>query len=985
MTTPLPLHWKVAAVPAALAIVLVASVLGLSQWLLNGYLEDRAAAGMRQAGAGYAYRLDKALEQRCNDLRMLARVEGLQGLDPQRLRVPLNWALRYQGGTRALSVVDEERRVIASTDPQLEGRQLHPRLELPGVAEEVWIGPPRPRQDDESELVVEMALPIVAPDGHQRTSLVAQIEWSWFVALRDPILGLDAGGRRDGLDLGIYTLVEHRLLSRLTSLEIDGGLPAPPGASGIPMLPEYGKVETTSGRELLVMGVPLTERGDLGWQVLAAQDLAVALLPSHRLQRSVAAAGLLAALLYGAIGYGLSRRMMRPYERLLEAMTQRLREANAPGRGGLVRYLDVLTAHARDLPVPAGGPAGVAPASEQRPLTPREVLALLAQDATRLQLMLNGLPSGVMLCDVQFRILYVNDACRRMFGGTEADFLGHTLQESLTGGDAAQSIARLQTLLPRQPEVQGSCHLVRRNGEPMYCEWYARQASDASGSFVGYLIVANGTTVQRQAQLRAAEMAANLRILVDAASDYSFVLLDEAGHIRTWSPAAEQLNGHGEGQTIGRPLSMLFAEDTDPSAAPQALLERARREGRAEYEGWCVKSGGQRFWANVTVYRLGPPDDTSTGFAMVARDLTERRSAQLRQQSNQAMLAAIVDSASDAIISTDEHGLITLFNPAAERIFGHGANHMQGRTLDDLLPAHLRQEHRLNLARFADSMSTRRRMGASGQVQGIRSDGSVLELEASISQITVNERKFLTAILRDVTARVQAQRELRQYQSELKALTQRLLSQEKETTQRIAQSLHDRLGQTLLAIRLSCEALQAAHRRQGDTQLLQLDERIGMLIAQAFVEVRRVLMDLRPPLLDEEGLAVALDNELRSRSGASSGVALVLDAQAAHPSVRWPAEVEYAAFMVAREAVTNALKHGQPSRVRVMLSGDAEGLVLRIEDDGVGLPGGQASVKPGHLGVVGMRERALAIDAEFSIRESPTGGTVVELRWSAPS
>jgi signal transduction histidine kinase len=255
----------------------------------------------------------------------------------------------------------------------------------------------------------------------------------------------------------------------------------------------------------------------------------------------------------------------------------------------------------------------------------------------------------------------------------------------------------------------------------------------------------------------------------------------------------------------------------------------------------------------------------------------------------------------------------------------------------------------------------------------------------SISRSKVHGRTLLTAILRDVTERVRAERALKHYQLELTALTQRLMAQEKQTTQRLAQALHDQLGQTLLALRLSYEAASTLTAAGEVSERRRLDERVRGLIAQASREVRRVLIELRPPLLEEEGLEVALDNEVRSRAASAGGARIEFDAAPSAIGARWPSEVEYAAFMVAREAIGNALKHAAANRVNVTLAGGGDEVAVKVEDDGVGMPADAAArVKPGHLGMVGMRERAAAIGARFIVEPAPTRGTRVTLNWKRP-
>lgn len=380
-------------------------------------------------------------------------------------------------------------------------------------------------------------------------------------------------------------------------------------------------------------------------------------------------------------------------------------------------------------------------------------------------------------------------------------------------------------------------------------------------------------------------------------------------------------------------------------------------------------------WGGGTALLLG-----LGGFA-VARRLGKPygdAEAKLREQGE--VLSAVINSASDAVISVDETGRITLFNPAAARIFGHGSSLMIGQPLDVLLPPAERGPHVGHLKRFAESRATTRPMGV-GRVNGVRADGEPLELEASISQITVRGEKVLTAILRDVTERVRAERALASHQAELSELTHRLLNQEKDTTRRLAQTLHDQLGQTLGALRLSFDALGGLLPPGLSPQAQERQRKLAQLIDTANTEVRQALMDLRPPRLDDEGLEGALTHEIRTRALEVGPCQLRLVVDPVASGLRWPAHVEHAAFMVAREALANAALHAQASNVVVRLEGTVQWLRLSVSDDGVGLPPEGAVSRPGHLGMVGMRERALAIGGHLEVQSPRGGGTEVTLVW----
>ena len=163
---------------------------------------------------------------------------------------------------------------------------------------------------------------------------------------------------------------------------------------------------------------------------------------------------------------------------------------------------------------------------------------------------------------------------------------------------------------------------------------------------------------------------------------------------------------------------------------------------------------------------------------------------------------------------------------------------------------------------------------------------------------------------------------------ELTQLNRRLLDQEKQTSRKLARSLHDELGQTLAALRLHWEASRGTAAEQRE----RMDERITHLIALANRQVRGVLAELRPPLLDELGLVAAIDNEIRQHAGTDGEARVELQAGESAQLQRWPADIEYAAFMIAREALMNALRHAGAETIRMQLDGDDMHLALAIED-----------------------------------------------------
>lgn len=377
-------------------------------------------------------------------------------------------------------------------------------------------------------------------------------------------------------------------------------------------------------------------------------------------------------------------------------------------------------------------------------------------------------------------------------------------------------------------------------------------------------------------------------------------------------------------------------------------------------------------WHEVSLFPSGH------GVSVWFRDITGRKTAQLRIDQERGRLAAVLSACSDAIVCIDADGCIETFNAGAERMFGRRSADMLGQDAGLLMPQRFRAAHAEHRSHFLGTESGAPRTMGLRFAKGLRSDGEEFDLEGTIAHVKIDDRAVLIATLRDASQKVALEAERLHTRNQLSRLTHRLMSQEKDLVRRIAQMLHDQLGQTVAAIRLVHETMGALRQDADPTELLQLDERLAALIDQAISQVRVVLADLQSPMLDESGLAAALDNELRTRTPAAMQLVLLAAPDVARR--RWPSAVEYAAFMVAREAVENAMRHSQASRLELRLRGDALGLHLDIEDNGRGMQY-NPDARSGHLGWAGIRERANSVGAGVSMGPGSAGGTCVSFFW----
>jgi two-component system sensor histidine kinase UhpB len=189
---------------------------------------------------------------------------------------------------------------------------------------------------------------------------------------------------------------------------------------------------------------------------------------------------------------------------------------------------------------------------------------------------------------------------------------------------------------------------------------------------------------------------------------------------------------------------------------------------------------------------------------------------------------------------------------------------------------------------------------------------------------------------------------------------------------RVAQELHDEIGQTLTAVTLQAERAAEGDPAHASAAL----HRVADAVRVSLEEVRRIARELRPEALDDLGLVNALI-ALCNRIGAQDSLVVRRELQSKLPDLS--PDVELVIYRIAQESLTNALRHSGARSATVSLVADAESLTLRVADDGRGMP---VDLPPGTAGIAGMRERALLVGGRLAIESRPNQGT--EVRLSVP-
>jgi PAS domain S-box-containing protein len=350
-----------------------------------------------------------------------------------------------------------------------------------------------------------------------------------------------------------------------------------------------------------------------------------------------------------------------------------------------------------------------------------------------------------------------------------------------------------------------------------------------------------------------------------------------------------------------------------------------------------------------------------------------------RSDASQARLAAILDSAMDAVITVDAQQKIVLFNRAAEQVFRCRREDVLGSTLERLLPARFRPAHHGHIEHFGKTGVTSRRMGDVTTLWAQRSDGEEFPIEASISQASEGGQRLFTVILRDITLRKQAEDALKRSQQELRELSARVLEAREEEKTRIARELHDELGQLLTALKMDLAWLRE-RLPAGDAEVDGKAGQMQAMLEQTVSSTRRIAADLRPLMLDDLGLADAagwLVEDFSRRSGVRCEIQVAGDGAFADLD----GNIATAVYRALQESLTNIARHAGAKNAWIVLAIDGDVLHLEVEDDGSGIAA-EDLAKVRSLGLKGMRERVAYLGGSLDIARAPRGGT--RLRAQVP-
>ena len=433
------------------------------------------------------------------------------------------------------------------------------------------------------------------------------------------------------------------------------------------------------------------------------------------------------------------------------------------------------------------------------------------------------------------------------------------------------------------------------------------------------------------------------------------------------------------------------------------------------YSWEIVRQDGSTRQVELSVSLIEDEQGRPTGFRGIARDVTERMRVELElkrhrhhleemvaarttelSRANQALTEAVEElrkteerlirekSFSRSVIDClpgifyvfDHNVEAVQWNRQLELISGYSREEVAGRNALDFYPP---DEQPLVAKRIQEVYEEGR---SSVEANVITKDGQLIPHLLTGRRLRLSHGDHMVGLGVDISKRKEAEEALRQSERQLRQLSARLLETQEMERKRVAQELHDGLGQPLSAIKISLERVYSALNPVDNESSSRLLGRLVPMVQDAVEEVRRIAMDLRPSMLDDLGILATISWFTREFSRIYGHIKL--DKDIAVEEAQVPDLLTTVIYRILQEALNNVAKHSGADRAEIALRQTGSDLILSIADNGNGFDVEQVLnvENPGRgFGLASMRERTEMSGGIFHLDSSPGQGALLEAVW----
>jgi PAS domain S-box-containing protein len=518
--------------------------------------------------------------------------------------------------------------------------------------------------------------------------------------------------------------------------------------------------------------------------------------------------------------------------------------------------------------------------------------------------------------------------------------------------------------------VTSSLDFVLRN-------WYRNEASfgaiaAVTAVLLGLIALWLAHQLRVDEELRSILIASEERLqaIIQSAMD-AIIITDVEQRIVLFNAAAEQTfrcpSAEAIGADIGRYVRGQLLQPQPPYTANGDTASAPMHKMAQHLALTGVHADGAEFPIDASISQVQL--HATNLFIVILRDVTERKQVEAALRESEQRYRILFSQAMDGILLLDTEGNVIDVNDSFAR--------MHGYTTDELLRMNLRELDTPETLALAPERIRRvlQRESLGFEIEQYHQDGHIMPLDVAASAIDIEGKMYILAFHRDITERRRAEQEILRSQQELRGLSKAANEALEAERRRTARELHDELGQSLTALKMDLESLRSV-LPPDQPELGERALAMHALLDSTIAATRRIAADLRPLMLDDLGLAAALD-WLTQNFSKHTGIAtdLVIDDSVAQV----PEPLASALYRITQESLTNVAKYAQATSAEIRLERDGDWVELTVRDNGRGI-GAADKEKRGAFGLLGIRERVTLLGGEVAIKGAPGLGSEVRAR-----
>jgi PAS domain S-box-containing protein len=581
--------------------------------------------------------------------------------------------------------------------------------------------------------------------------------------------------------------------------------------------------------------------------------------------------------------------------------------------------------------------------------------------------LLDTVEQAVIATDLDGKITYWNRFAEKLYGWSREEALGRQIIEVASAQQTREQAAEIMRQLQKGNGWSGEFLVQRRDGTTFPAMVTTSPIYDESGRLIGMLGISFDITERKQAEARLVYQANLLANVHDA-----IIACDDQLNITAWNRAAEVLYGWTAEEAMGRQArDLLRGEFTDDQRAE--ALKRLAETGHHQAEMVHYRQDGTRLYIQAYTITLRDEAGRITGYVSANRDITKRKQAEEKLRLSESQLAESQRLAHVGSWNWDLQTNTLTWSEEHYRIFSLDPQEYNP-TYDSSVTEYIHPEDQDMLRNVIETaLRTGEPFEAYGRI--VRPDGEVRVIHSRGSIISDAQgtplRMFGTA--QDVTERRLAEEQLNSSNEKLRALSARLQAVREEESLRIAREIHDEMGGALTGLKIDISWLDRRLPKDGYQLLHQRLQSMAQLIDETIQKVRQISTELRPSVLDDLGLAAAIEwqaREFQRRTGIKCTITALAEDVALGP------EKATAVFRIFQEILINIARHAGATFVEIAMQELDGSLILKVSDNGRGITERESSHNKS-LGLLGMRERALVFGGTVEITGVEGKGTTV--------